>query len=186
VELHTLENLRWNDNHQRPIKFWGRDIIESMRWLMRQPAYAEHRIYAPQRCFNCNTPPKHIYTARHTAEWWWVTKTRRDILGWCRANWCWVNAQSGGHTGSHDHHVWRNTTLEFCWWQDRVAWINDDWQSIFEDPPDALNTHCCNGCCPAYTDQEPWNSSKAAGWATVNTPTGAEQGTQASTPTTHL
>jgi hypothetical protein len=50
-ELHTLEDMRWNDNHQRPIKYWSRDIIKSMRWLMRQPAYAKHLIYAPQRCF---------------------------------------------------------------------------------------------------------------------------------------
>jgi hypothetical protein len=49
-ELHTLEDMRWNDNHQRPIKYWSRDIINSMRWLMRQPAYAENLIYAPQRC----------------------------------------------------------------------------------------------------------------------------------------
>jgi hypothetical protein len=22
-ELHTLEDMRWNDNHQRPIKYWS-------------------------------------------------------------------------------------------------------------------------------------------------------------------
>jgi hypothetical protein len=48
-ELHTLEDMRWNDNHQRPMKYWSRDIIESMGWLMRQPSYAEHLIFAPQR-----------------------------------------------------------------------------------------------------------------------------------------
>jgi hypothetical protein len=47
-ELHTLEDMGWYDNHQLPIKYWSRDIIKSMRWLMRQPAYAEHFIYAPQ------------------------------------------------------------------------------------------------------------------------------------------
>ena len=46
-ELHTLEYMRWNDNHQRRIKYWSRDIIKSMRWLMQQPAYTEHLIYAP-------------------------------------------------------------------------------------------------------------------------------------------
>ena len=61
-ELHTLEDLRWNDNHQRPIKYWSRVIIKSMRWLMRQAAYAEHLIYAPQRCFNSVRPPKCLYT----------------------------------------------------------------------------------------------------------------------------
>ena len=37
-ELHTLQNVRWNDNHQRPIKYWSRDIIKSKTRLMRQPA----------------------------------------------------------------------------------------------------------------------------------------------------
>jgi len=67
-ELHTLKDMRWNDNHQWPIKYWSRDIIKSMRWLMRQPAYAKHLIYAPQRCFNSDTPPKRLYTEMHTAD----------------------------------------------------------------------------------------------------------------------
>jgi len=37
-ELHTLEDMRWNDNHQRPIKYCSWNIIKSMRWLMWQPA----------------------------------------------------------------------------------------------------------------------------------------------------
>jgi len=80
-ELHTLHDMRWNDNHQRPIKYWSRDIIKSMRWLMPQPAYAEHLIYAPQRCFNSDTPPKLLYTEMHTAGWWWETQVRRDFRG---------------------------------------------------------------------------------------------------------
>jgi len=59
-ELHTLDHIKWNDNHQRPIKYWTRDIIKSMRWLMRQPAFAEHCIHAPQCCFNSDTPPKRL------------------------------------------------------------------------------------------------------------------------------
>jgi hypothetical protein len=73
-QLHTLEDMRWNDKHQRPIKYWRRDIINSMRWLMRQPAYAEHLIYAPQCCFNSDTPPKRLYTEMHTGDWWWETQ----------------------------------------------------------------------------------------------------------------
>jgi len=80
-ELHTLEDMRWNDNHQRPIKYWSPDIIKSMRWLMRQPAYAEHPIFARQRCFNSSTPPKRLYTEIHTADWWWETQVRRDTRG---------------------------------------------------------------------------------------------------------
>jgi hypothetical protein len=80
-ELHTLEHLRWSDHHQRPIKYWSRDIIESMSWLMWQPAHAEHLIYAPQHCFNSNTPPKHLYTEMHTVDWWWETQVTRDTGG---------------------------------------------------------------------------------------------------------
>jgi len=31
-ELHTLEDVRWNDNHQHPIEYWSRDISNRMRW----------------------------------------------------------------------------------------------------------------------------------------------------------
>ena len=80
-ELHNLEDMRWNDNYQRPIKYWSRDIIKSMRWLMRQAAYVEHLIYAPQHCFNSDTPPKRLYTRMHTANWWWETQVRRNTGG---------------------------------------------------------------------------------------------------------
>ena len=42
--LHTPEDMRWNGNHQRPVKYWSWEIIKTMRWLMRQPAYVEHHI----------------------------------------------------------------------------------------------------------------------------------------------
>jgi len=81
-ELYTLEHMRWNDNYQHPIKYWSRDIIKSMRWLMRQPAYAEHLNYAPQYCFNSNTRLKRLYAEMHTADWlWWETQVRRDTPG---------------------------------------------------------------------------------------------------------
>jgi hypothetical protein len=80
-ELHTLDDMRWNDNHQRPIKYWSRDIIKSIRWLMRQPAYSEHLIYAPQHSFNIDMPPKRLYTEMHTADWWWETQVSRHSPG---------------------------------------------------------------------------------------------------------
>jgi hypothetical protein len=46
-ELHTLKDMRWHDNDKSPTKYWSRDIIKSMRWLMRQPAYTEHHISPP-------------------------------------------------------------------------------------------------------------------------------------------
>jgi hypothetical protein len=80
-KLHTLKDMSWNDNHQRPINYWIRDIIKSMRWLMRQPVYAEHLIFATQQCFNSVTPLKHLYTEMQNADWWWETQVRRDTRG---------------------------------------------------------------------------------------------------------
>ena len=79
-ELHTLEDMRWNDNQQRQIKYCSRDINTSMGWLIRQLAYAEHQIFAPQRCFESDTPPKRLYTEMHTADWWWETKVLGVLL----------------------------------------------------------------------------------------------------------
>jgi len=80
-ELHTLEVIRWNDNDQRPLKYWSRDIIKSLRCLMRPPAYAEHLIYTLQCCFNGDRPPKRLYTEMHTVDCWWETQVRRGSPG---------------------------------------------------------------------------------------------------------
>jgi hypothetical protein len=80
-ELHTLEDMKWNDNHQCHILSWSRDIIKRMRWLIGQPAYAEHLIFAPQRCYNSDTLPKWLCTEIHTAGWWWETQGRRNTRG---------------------------------------------------------------------------------------------------------
>jgi hypothetical protein len=77
-ELHTLEDMKWSDNHQRPIKYWSRDIIKSMRWLMGQPANDKHVIYAPQHDFKGDTPPKRLYTEMHTADRWWEIQVLTD------------------------------------------------------------------------------------------------------------
>ena len=61
-ELHTLQDMRWKDNQQCPIKYWSRDIIKSMRRLMWQQVYAKHLINAPQRRINTDTPLTRLYT----------------------------------------------------------------------------------------------------------------------------
>jgi hypothetical protein len=80
-ELHTLEDMRWNDIPQRPISYWSRDIIKSMTLLLRQLAYAEDLIFTPQRCFNSDRPPKCLYTEMHTADLWCKTQVRRATRG---------------------------------------------------------------------------------------------------------
>jgi hypothetical protein len=48
---------------------------------MRQPAYAEHLMYATQRYFNSDMQPKRLYTEMHTADWWWETQVSSDTRG---------------------------------------------------------------------------------------------------------
>jgi len=183
---HTLEDSKCNANHQRPIKYWSLDIMKIMRWFMRQPAYAEHHIYAPQPCFNSNMPPKLLDTEMHTVDWWWETQVRRDTRVWWCANQGSINAQSGGYTGSLDHHVRRNASLEICWRQEWVACVYHNWQSICEAPPDALNAQHRNGRSPADSGHEPHYSSEAARYTAANKPRGAERGTPGGAPPSHL
>jgi hypothetical protein len=169
-ELHTLQDMRWNENHQCPIKYWSRDIVKSMRWLKRHTAYAEHAIYATQCCFNSAMPPKRLYTGMHTADWGWDSHVRRDSRGQYRGNRRLDNTQSEGYNGSFDIHVQCNTSLEFCWRQDSVACLYDNWQSIVKQPPYTLNTLRRNGRSPADSDQQPRYFSETAGLAEANIP----------------
>jgi len=77
-ELHTLEDMNWHDNHEHCIKYWSQDIIKCMTWVMLQAADAEHLIYALQRCFNSDRPPKRLYTEMRTTDWWWEKQVRTD------------------------------------------------------------------------------------------------------------
>jgi hypothetical protein len=41
-ELHTVEDMKCNENHHDPIKYWSREIIKGMRWLMWLAAYTKY------------------------------------------------------------------------------------------------------------------------------------------------
>jgi len=185
-EQHTLDCMRWNENHKYPIKYWSRDIIKSIRLLMRQSAFAKHCICALHHCFICGMPLKHIYTAMRTVDWWWEMQVRRYTPAQLCAKQHQVKPQRSGYTGSIDRHIRQNTSLELCWWQGSVACIYDNWQCIFEDPPDAHNAQHCNGHSPADSNQDLQYSSAAAWWAMAFNPRGAEQSTTAGTPSAHL
>jgi hypothetical protein len=75
-ELRTVKDMKWIDNHQRPMQYCSREFIKSLRWLLRHPEYAEHLIYAPQSCFNSDTPPKRLHTEMHTVDRWKETQIR--------------------------------------------------------------------------------------------------------------
>jgi len=68
-ELQIDKDMGWYDNYQSPMIYWSWDIVKSMIWFMRQPANAEHLIYAPQNRYISDTPPKRLYTEVHTADW---------------------------------------------------------------------------------------------------------------------
>jgi hypothetical protein len=66
LELHTLEDMRWNDNYQCPFKQWSEDIIKGMRWLMWKPAYAKDLVDTFPHSFNSDTPPKSVSMEMHS------------------------------------------------------------------------------------------------------------------------
>jgi hypothetical protein len=80
-ELHTSEDMRWNDNQEWSITSWSREIMKIMRCLMRQQAYTNHRIYAPLHCCYCDMPPQTLCTEIHTAGWLWESQVHRDTRG---------------------------------------------------------------------------------------------------------
>jgi hypothetical protein len=61
--------MQWNAAHPAPIEFYFRDILQCSRWLLQQPAYADHLVYAPERHFN--DAGDRIYGEMHTGDWWW-------------------------------------------------------------------------------------------------------------------
>jgi len=70
-----LENITWNEQHTGvPIEFWYRDITKCAKSLLRQLAYAEHLLYAPQQRFDEHG--RHVYSEMHTADWWWEWQLR--------------------------------------------------------------------------------------------------------------
>jgi len=79
--LHTLEDIRWKDSHQHPIRCWSRAIITSMKWLVWQPAYAVHFCYAPPHSFDSDMPLQRLNSEIHTADWWLETQLRMDTWG---------------------------------------------------------------------------------------------------------
>ena len=67
-EYHTTD-LRWKDQDENPICYWRRNILEVAKWLLRQPAYRNHLVYGPKRCYD--TDGRRIYKEFHSGDWWW-------------------------------------------------------------------------------------------------------------------
>jgi hypothetical protein len=82
--MHTLENLlqaldphsaylQWNegqdDDGKRTLPFFYRNVLDCVRYLLRQIAYRDDFVYAPRREYDTNG--QRIYAEMHTADWWW-------------------------------------------------------------------------------------------------------------------
>ena len=62
-------SMAWNEQHPDRIVFWHRDLIGCAKWILRQPAYKEHLVYAPVRSFNI--AGHRVYDEMNTGDWWW-------------------------------------------------------------------------------------------------------------------
>jgi len=82
--LHTLDNLlqaldphsaylQWNegqvDDGKRTLPFFYRNVLDCVRYLLRQIAYRDVFVYAPHMEYDTNG--QRIYAEMHTADWWW-------------------------------------------------------------------------------------------------------------------
>lgn len=82
--MHTLENhlrfldpyspyLQWFEGQVeggvRTLPFFYRNVLDCVRYLLRQIAYREDLVYAPRREYDPDG--QRIYAEMHTADWWW-------------------------------------------------------------------------------------------------------------------
>ena len=69
-----LEASWTEDRPDRHVDFWGRNLYTCVKWLLRQPAYREKTVYAPERIYNITGD--RIYSEINTADWWWEKQVR--------------------------------------------------------------------------------------------------------------
>ena len=91
--MYTLENhlqsldpfglyLQWLEGQvedgMRTLPFFYRNILDCVRYLLRQITYRDDLVYAPRREYDQNG--QRIYAEMHTADWWW------DVQVWFPAH----------------------------------------------------------------------------------------------------
>ena len=82
--MHTFENrlphldpyspyLQWLEGHvedgQTTLGFFYRNVLDCLRYLLRQIAYHEDLVDAPRNEYDQRG--QRIYAEMHTADWWW-------------------------------------------------------------------------------------------------------------------
>ena len=91
--MHTLENHLWSldpyspypqwfqgqvEDSKRTLPFFYRNVLDCVRYLLRQIAYQDDLVYTPRREFDHND--ERIYVEMHTADWWWDVQVHRPNL----------------------------------------------------------------------------------------------------------
>lgn len=70
------EYLVWGeaviDDGRRPATLYYRNVIDCVRYLIRQVAYKSDMVYAPIREYDSSG--ERLYSEMHTADWWWDTQ----------------------------------------------------------------------------------------------------------------
>ena len=87
--MHTLENhlrildqysayLQWFEGQfedgSRTVPFFDRNVLDCVRYLLRQIAYRDDLVYAPRREYDHSG--NRIYVEMHTADWWCDVQVR--------------------------------------------------------------------------------------------------------------
>jgi len=79
--------LQWLERHvedgQRTLPFFYRNVLDCLRYLLRQIAYRDDLGYAPSREYDQST--QRIYAEMHTADWWWDVQVRPRSLFYVKA-----------------------------------------------------------------------------------------------------
>jgi len=91
--MHTLENHLWSldphssylqwfegqgEDSKRTLPFFYRNVMDCVRYFLRQIAYEDDSVYAPRRQFDPNGA--RIYAEMHTADWWWDVQVQPPNL----------------------------------------------------------------------------------------------------------
>jgi len=96
--MHTLENLLrhlhpyspyrpWLEGHvedsQRTLPFFYANVLDCVRYPLRQIAYRDDLVYAPRREYH--ESGQRIYAEMHTADWWWDVEVLPHSLFYVKA-----------------------------------------------------------------------------------------------------
>jgi hypothetical protein len=66
------------DDGTRRLPFFYRNVLDCVRYLLRQITYTEDLVYAPRREYDANG--QRVYAEMHTADWWWDIQVQCHIV----------------------------------------------------------------------------------------------------------